>query len=79
MRISDQTAVCLTRYSLHIKIRFKTNNNNYETSITPISSKRIELSGAPSAGIGKTHSPGTMQSSPTMISWKGKLRKNKLV
>ena len=36
------------------------NNNNYKTSIAPISSKRIELSGAPSAGDGQTHSPGTM-------------------
>ena len=40
------------------------NNNNhyYKTSISPISSKTIELSGAPSTGIGQTHSPGTMQS-----------------
>ncbi|KAK2164455.1 hypothetical protein LSH36_63g05070 [Paralvinella palmiformis] len=37
------------------------------------SSKRIELSGAPSRGIGKTHSPGTMQSSSTMIRWQGNL------
>ena len=31
------------------------------SSIAPISSKRIELSGAPSTGVGQTHSPGTMQ------------------
>jgi len=52
-------------------------NNNYKTSIVPISSKRIELSGAPSTGIGQTHTPGTMQSSSTMIRWK--LRKDKQV
>ena len=34
------------------------NNNNYKTSTPPISSKRIELSGAPSEGVGQTHSPG---------------------
>jgi len=45
--------------------------NNYKTSIAPISSKRVELSGAPSGGVGQTHSPGTMQSSSTMIRWKG--------
>jgi len=49
------------------------NNNNYKTSIAPISSKIIELSGAPSTGVGKTHSPGTMQSSSTMIRWQGNL------
>jgi len=43
------------------------------TSITPISSKRIELSGTFSTGVGQTHSPGTMQSSSTMIRWKGNL------
>jgi len=44
-------------------------------SIAPISSKRIELGGAPSAGVGKTHSPGTMQSSSTMIRWSVNLGK----
>ena len=29
------------------------NSNNYKTSIAPISLKRIELSGAPSAGVGQ--------------------------
>ena len=48
-------------------------NNNYKTSIAPISLKRIELSGAPSTGVGQTHSPGTMQSSSTMIRWQGNL------
>ena len=42
------------------------NNNNLiitKTSIAPISSKRIELRGAPSGGVGQTHNPGTMNSS----------------
>ena len=30
--------------------------NNYKTSIVPISSKTIELGGAPSAGVGQTQS-----------------------
>jgi len=51
------------------------NNNNYKTSIAPLSSKRIDLSGAPSTGVGQTHSPGTRQSSTTMIRWKGNLGK----
>ena len=38
-----------------------------------ISSKIIELSGAPSGGVGQTYNPGTMQSSLTMMRWKGKL------
>ena len=33
------------------------NNNNCETSIAPISSKIIQLSGVPSTGVGQTHSP----------------------
>ena len=41
--------------------------------MAPISCKRIEFSGAPSGGDGQTHSPGTMQSSSTMIRWKGNL------
>jgi len=49
------------------------NNNNYKTSIVPISSKRIELSGVPSTGVGKTHSPGTIQSLSTMIRRQGNL------
>jgi len=40
-----------------------TNNNNYQTSIAPIYSKRIELSGAPSTGVGQINNLGTMQSS----------------
>ena len=41
-----------------------TNNiNNCKISIAPISSKRIELSGAPSTRVGQTHSPSTMLSS----------------
>ena len=48
-------------------------NSNYKTSIAPISSKIIEFSGAPSGRDGKTHNPGTMQSSSTMIRWKGNL------
>jgi len=47
--------------------------NNYKTSIAPISAKRIELSGAPSGGVGQTHSPDTMQSSSTMIRRQGNL------
>ena len=43
------------------------NCNNYKTSIAPISSKRIELSGALSTGARQ------MQSSSTMIRWNGNL------
>ena len=43
-----------------------------KTSIAPISSKRIEISGAPSC-IGQTYNPGTMQNSSTIIRWKGNL------
>jgi len=45
------------------------NDNNYKTSVAPISSKTIKLSGIPSAGVEQTHSPGTMQSSSTRITW----------
>ena len=55
------------------------NNNNYKTSIAPISSKTIELSDAPSTGVGHTHSPGTMQSSSTNGQMARKLRKDKRV
>ena len=53
------------------------NINNHKTSIGPISSKRMELSGAPSGGVGQTHSPGTMQSSSTNDQMEWKLRKDK--
>jgi len=36
------------------------NDNNRETSIAPISSKRIKLNGTPRTGVGQTPSPGTM-------------------
>ena len=39
----------------------------------------MELSGAPSPGVGKTHSPGTMQSSSTNYQMEWKLRKDKQV
>ena len=39
---------------------YNNNNNNYKTSIVPISLKIIKLSGAPSTGVGQTHSPGMM-------------------
>ena len=55
------------------------NNNNFKTSIVPISSKRIELSGGPSTGVGQTHSPGKMQSSSTNDQMEWKLRKDKRV
>ena len=48
-----------------MKSLLNNNNNNYKTSIAPISSKKFELSGQPSTGVGQTHSPGTMQSSST--------------
>jgi len=48
---------------------------NYKTSIVPIYSKRIKLSGAPSTGVGQTHSLATMQSSSTMIRWQGNLER----
>ena len=51
------------------------NINNYRTSIAPISSKRIELSGAPSTGVGQTHS-GKFNNNDQM---EGKLRKDKRV
>ena len=44
-----------------------------KTSTAPISSKTIKLSGAPSTGVGQTHSLGVMQSSSTMIRWQGNL------
>ena len=34
---------------------YNNNYNNYKTSVAPISSKRIEFSGAPSTGVGQTH------------------------
>jgi len=34
------------------------NNNNCKTSIAPKFSKEMELSGAPSTGVGQTHCPG---------------------
>jgi hypothetical protein len=43
------------------------NNNNVNTSIAPLSSKRIELSGTPSTGDGQTHSPSIR------IRWTGNL------
>jgi len=49
------------------------NNNNYKNSIAPLSSKRIELSGASNTGVGQTHSAGTIQRSSTIIRWKGNL------
>ena len=49
------------------------NNNNCKTSIVPMSSKRIKLSGTPSTWVGQTHSSGTRQSSTTMIRWSGNL------
>ena len=45
--------------------------NNDKTSIVPISSKRIKLSGKPSRWVGQTNSLVKMQSSSTMIRWKG--------
>ena len=55
------------------------NINNYNTSIVSISSKRIELSGAPRTRAGQSHSPGTMLSSSTNDQMKWKLRKDKEV
>ena len=37
--------------------------------MAPIFSNIIELSGAPSGGVGQTHGPGRMQRSSTMIRW----------
>ena len=61
-----------------VQIRTNHNNNSYyyyycKTSIAPISSKGIQLCGAPSTGVGQTHSPGTMQSLSTMVRWQGNL------
>jgi len=53
--------------------------NNFKTSIPPISSKRIELSGAPNTGVkgvGQTYSPGQIQSSSTNDQMEWKLRKD---
>ena len=60
-------------------VYYNNNYNNNNTSIAPISSKRIELSGAPSTGVGQTLCLSTMQCSSTMIRWKGTLRKDKRV
>ena len=51
------------------------NNNNYKTFVASLSPKWIELSDAPITGVGETHSPGTMQSSATVIRWQGNLGK----
>ena len=53
------------------------NINNYKTSIAPISSKRIELSGTSSTEIGQIRSLGTMQGSATSDQVEWKLRKDK--
>jgi len=52
---------------------------NYKTSIAPISSKRIELSGTPGTRVGQTHSPGTLQGSSTIDQMEWKLRQDKQV
>ena len=62
-----------------VKQMYTTNNNNYKTSIVPISQKRIELSGAPNIGVGQTDSPGTIQNSSTYDQMEWKLRKDKQV
>ena len=62
MLISISIKYIAEMFNTRVKRQRLNNNNNYKTSIAPISSKRIELSGAPSGGIGQTHSPGTMQS-----------------
>jgi len=47
---------------IFIKVAYRVNNNNNDkTSIAPISSNGIKLSGAPSTGVGQTHSLGMMQ------------------
>ena len=68
--ISVCLSACMFVY-MDVCVGVYNNNNNYKTSIAPISSKRIELSGELSTGVGQTHSPGTMQSSSTMIRLKG--------
>ena len=52
-------------------------NNNCKTSVAPISLKIIELSGAPSTGVGQTSRLGTMQSSSTSDQMEWKLRNDK--
>ena len=66
-------------FIIEIPMDNKHKTNNYKTSIAPLSSKRIELSGAPSGGIRKTHSPGKMQYSSTNDQMERKLRKDKQV
>ena len=58
---------------------FVINNYNYKTSMAPISSKRIALSGPSSTGVGQTRSPGTRQSSSTNGRMQWKLRSDKRV
>ena len=53
------------------------NNNNNKTSIAPIYLKIIELSGAPSTGVGQTYIPDTMQSSSTNDQMEWKPRKDR--
>jgi len=57
---------CIVDIIIRLHLYYNT-DINYKTSIAPISLKRIELSGVPSTGLGKTHSQGTMQSSSTNI------------
>ena len=53
------------RDSFSLITRHRIVHNNNKTSIASVSSKRIELSGASSRVIEKTHSPGTMERSST--------------
>jgi len=53
--------------------------NKILTSIAPISSKRIELSGTPSTGVKQSHSQDTTQSSSTNDQMPWKLRSDKQV
>ena len=57
-------------------------NNNYKTSKAPISSKRIELSGAPSTGLNKLIVRVRCKVNQQMIGWQrtlGRIRESEKV
>ena len=56
--VSSNTRIIKDNFYWHTKRHFTGslyvhNNNNYKTSIAPISPKRIEFSGAPITGVGQ--------------------------
>jgi len=64
LQVSSVSLLCT--YNATMLFSF-TNYKNDKTSIPPISSKRIKLSGTPSTGVGQTHS------NQQMVRWQGNL------